>query len=567
MAYNAQNAGDTLMGYLGITPDQVTFIPNTHKRGFVFVHRSGEKSVIFIYPISHKEDDSKNFFDTRDSGAYERGVAWRYALENGLKYFCFAVHDQVDRYRDYIFSLECDEKVVERVSGTKDGVRNGRGTQIVIPNHFAPSRTFERIRTKNGFYLAVIHRDKIYDYIAMYDNRPYLLDSTLEPDRQEEATGTVATAPGQLTIMDYFQDQAADTEGTGQEAFPVGQESAGSGERKTGAENILLYGVPGAGKSHTIREYYCSDEAYMERVVFHPDYTYSDFVGQILPKVEGEDRLTYKFIPGPFTRVLRNAQNDPQHYYYLIIEELNRGNAPAIFGEIFQLLDRKDDTDRYPPQELGESEYGITNYDIAGEVYNRDEKRLVRIPSNMYVLATMNTADQNVFTMDTAFQRRWNMKQIENRFELSRHSTDLIQGAGISWGAFATVVNELIVDWNEDMVSSEDKRLGTYFVKKKELGAGYFPEKVLKYLWDDAFKMDREALFKENYRTLEEIIQAYRSGGTDRLATVLTEDVYRKMLARMQEMEHPDQEPPLTGMQETSHDQEPPRPEQQSEPW
>ena len=306
--------------------------------------------------------------------------------------------------------------------------------------------------------------------------------------------------------------------------------------RKTGAENILLYGVPGAGKSHTIKTQYCPDDKYMERVVFHPDYTYSDFVGQILPRVEKTeegDKLKYVFTPGPFTKMLIKAEQDPGNYYYLIIEELNRGNAPAIFGEIFQLLDRKDEEDGYLPSEIGESEYGISNYDVAREVYG-DETHQVKIPSNMYVLATMNTADQNVFTLDTAFQRRWNMKQIENRFDASEHSKDQIDGTNVTWGAFATVINELVIDINVDMASSEDKRLGTYFAKKKELSVDRFPEKVLKYLWDDAFKMDKESVFKSDYKSLEEVVVAYEKAEGDKLSTVLRLEVYKKMLEKLE---------------------------------
>lgn len=310
-----------------------------------------------------------------------------------------------------------------------------------------------------------------------------------------------------------------------------------SGVRKTGAENILLYGVPGAGKSHEIKTKYCSDEKYMERVVFHPDYMYSDFVGQILPRVEkdeaGNDRLKYIFTPGPFTKMLKKAENDPENYYYLVIEELNRGNAPAIFGEIFQLLDRKDE-DEFPAEEVGESEYGISNYEVAKEVY-KDEKHPVRIPSNMYILATMNTADQNVFTLDTAFQRRWNMRQIENNFEKSSHSKDIIAGTKVSWGAFATVINDMVIDINVDMASSEDKRLGTYFAKKKELEVSRFPEKVLKYLWDDAFKMDKTAIFNENCKSLEDVVVTYETATTDKLAAVLRLSVYDKMLSKMQQ--------------------------------
>lgn len=248
------------------------------------------------------------------------------------------------------------------------------------------------------------------------------------------------------------------------------EENKESVKRKTGAENILLYGVPGAGKSHEIKTKYCDDEKYMERVVFHPDYTYSDFVGQILPRVEkdrdGNDKLKYVFTPGPYTKLLKKAQNDPGNYYYLVIEELNRGNAPAIFGEVFQLLDRKDEED-FPLEEVGESEYGISNYEVAKEVYG-DEKHQVRIPSNMYVLATMNTADQNVFTLDTAFQRRWNMRQIENNFDKSEHSKDIIAGTKVSWGAFATVINDMVIDINVDMASSEDKRLLEHILPERK---------------------------------------------------------------------------------------------------
>ena len=86
----------------------------------------------------------------------------------------------------------------------------------------------------------------------------------------------------------------------------------------------------------------------------------------------------------------------------------------------------------------------------------------------MYILATMNTADQNVFTLDTAFQRRWDMRQIENKFDESEHSKDIIEGTKVNWGAFATVINDMVLEINVDMASSEDKRLGTYFAKKKK---------------------------------------------------------------------------------------------------
>ena len=153
----------------------------------------------------------------------------------------------------------------------------------------------------------------------------------------------------------------------------------------------------------------------------------------------------------------------------------------------------------------------------------------------MYILATMNTADQNVFTLDTAFQRRWHMKQIENNFDKSEHSKDIIVGTKVNWGAFATVINDMVIDINEDMASSEDKRLGIYFAKKKELEVDKFSEKVLKYLWDDAFKMDKTAIFNENYKSLEDVVSTYKTSTSDKLASVLRLSVYEKMLLKMKQ--------------------------------
>lgn len=240
--------------------------------------------------------------------------------------------------------------------------------------------------------------------------------------------------------------------------------------RKTSGENILLYGVPGSGKSWTIQHEYCDVEECMERLVFHPDYMYSDFVGQILPVVkkddEGKEKVRYEFKPGPFTKILKKAYEDPQRSYYLVIEEINRGNAPAIFGEIFQLLDRMDkDKDGF---KKGTSEYGITNENIALEVYG-DSERKVRIPANLSILGTMNTSDQNVFTLDTAFQRRWIMRMIKNSFVKHEYADKPILDTTVSWKQFCEAINEEILRRN-NVTSSEDKRLGAYFVSADDFG-------------------------------------------------------------------------------------------------
>lgn len=307
--------------------------------------------------------------------------------------------------------------------------------------------------------------------------------------------------------------------------------------RVSTGSNILLYGVPGSGKSWTIAQEYCKDEDCMERLVFHPDYMYSDFVGQILPIVkeddEGKEKVRYEFTPGPFTKILRKAYLNPSNSYYLIIEEINRGNAPAIFGEIFQLLDRQtEDSETY---KKGTSEYGITNDNIASEVYGDSEKK-VRIPANLSIIGTMNTSDQNVFTLDTAFQRRWIMRMIPNSFKGHKFAENKILDTEVSWQQFCEAINEEILRRN-NVTSSEDKRLGAYFVSADDLDFkketdnanekekievihknARFAEKVLKYLWDDAFKFSHADTFDtRKYKSLEMVIDAFNStNGNDR---------------------------------------------------
>ena len=326
-------------------------------------------------------------------------------------------------------------------------------------------------------------------------------------------------------------------------------------ERLENGCNVLLYGVPGSGKSWTIEHEYCVPGTKVERLVFHPDYTYSDFIGQILPVVSGDGQVSYEFTAGPFTNILKDAYLNPESEYILVIEEINRGNAPAIFGEVFQLLDRKvelleENDDGFP---IGTSEYGVTNANIAKIVYG-DPSHKVRIPSNLSIIGTMNTSDQNVFTLDTAFQRRWEMRLIENNFENVDQSlaNAKILDTDITWEVFCKEINNIIVSNNVRMSSSEDKRLGAYFVRMRDIvkgendvsftkeeyddlrrkeGAGViseddyerltvirntmkknrrFPEKVIKYLWDDAFKFNREVIFDTNeYRSLESVIRAF----------------------------------------------------------
>ena len=326
--------------------------------------------------------------------------------------------------------------------------------------------------------------------------------------------------------------------------------------RISGGENILLYGVPGSGKSWTIAHEYCNNNSKVERVVFHPDYTYAEFVGQILP-VTRNGNVTYKFAPGPFTSIVRDAYKNPACQYILVIEEINRGNAPAIFGEVFQLLDRMVESKNidgitYP---VGTSEYDITNNDMSIEIYGEIGHK-IRIPSNLSIIGTMNTSDQNVFTLDTAFQRRWTMRLIENSFASVRASLSdaEILDTGVSWQHFCETINDLILENKNKLATAEDKRLGVYFVHENDLRYDNtfdnikdnlldeynkllnaerdsvitdeqkstlrrmremlkqnrkFAEKVIKYLRDDAFKFNSQDLFEGSFNSLESVIRHF----------------------------------------------------------
>lgn len=292
-------------------------------------------------------------------------------------------------------------------------------------------------------------------------------------------------------------------------------------------EQIIFYGVPGCGKSFKIDNENTKGAADVQKqkVVFHPDYTNSDFVGQIIPRMketcEGTSKKTvieYSFKPGPFTTILRRALRDKEHQYFLLIEEINRGNAAAIFGDLFQLLDRdesgwscspvnNDDINFYAASkyEFWEENYSdsheydaeCVNHPDGTEPFSRNSG--LRLPPNLSIYATMNTNDQNVFTLDNAFNRRFKSEYISNKEnpEIPEHCKQfnlIIGETGIRWGAFRNKINEKIIQ--TELANAEDKQLGLFFIKnengKREISEKDFADKVLKYLWHDVFKQDKD---------------------------------------------------------------------------
>ena len=323
---------------------------------------------------------------------------------------------------------------------------------------------------------------------------------------------------------------------------------------KGSAINKIFFGTPGCGKSYHIEhdilgkdndtKEYVGDYS-KERVIrttFYQDYSNTDFVGQILPKiVKGEngekDVVEYIFNPGPFTLALIQAISNPTKKVALVIEEINRGNAPAIFGDIFQLLDR---------DENSISEYGIVNvgmmdylnayeFEIENESaqfshiaeanaflfrFGREKKRYhfseIKIPGNMDIFATMNTSDQNVYTLDTAFVRRWDKEKIKNSFKNCKFKDMPVPGMPqYTWEEFVTSINNCIAKHLEDLQVNEDKQIGAFFVKASLLAANdaeKFAYKVFDYLWSDVAKLDH-GIFFNPYDTLENLIDAYKTNG------------------------------------------------------
>ncbi len=296
--------------------------------------------------------------------------------------------------------------------------------------------------------------------------------------------------------------------------------------------NIIFYGTPGCGKSYyidhdilgkdpTTKTYIGQyEKENIIRTTFYQDYSNTDFVGQILPRItkkNGQDIVEYIFNPGPFTLALIQAIKHPCEKIALVIEEINRGNAPAIFGDIFQLLDRDDDCiSEYGIKNIGMMDY-LNGYNFGSKDdpihYHFDE---IKIPGNLYIYATMNTSDQNVFTLDTAFVRRWSKEKIKNSFDKCKFKDLPVPGMpNYSWKEFVSAINKHIAKNLEELQTNEDKQIGVYFVKKSLLeqnDAEKFAYKVFDYLWSDVAKLDHAVFFKA-YNTLEDLINDYVRNG------------------------------------------------------
>ena len=274
---------------------------------------------------------------------------------------------------------------------------------------------------------------------------------------------------------------------------------------------VIYYGAPGTGKSYSIKE--LTQEAEVDkrvfRTTFHPDSDYSTFVGCYKPtKVRKpvrdmagnialdknkneiyEESITYQFVPQAFTNAYVKAYQTTEPVY-LVIEEINRGNCAQIFGDLFQLLDRDDN---------GYSKYPIiADTDLGNHIRERlqsvhiegiDEAILegqeLVLPSNLYILASMNTSDQSLFPIDSAFKRRWDWKYIPIE-DAGKGYTIKVNGHEYDWWTFLEAINKEVFE----LTNSEDKQMGYFFVRRPDgvIDAETLVNKVYFYLWNDVFK-------------------------------------------------------------------------------
>ena len=283
----------------------------------------------------------------------------------------------------------------------------------------------------------------------------------------------------------------------------------------------IFYGAPGTGKSHTIKEE--TKESDVIRTTFHPDTDYSTFVGAYKPTTAllpicdelgqpmkigattlHKEQIVYEFVAQSFLQAYVNAWKkfDKDDKQYLVIEEINRGNCAQIFGDLFQLLDRNDygfsdypiKADADMKRQLQKAFAGLViaqkdkinamyeGKDIVSQVLNGD---ILLLPNNLYIWATMNTSDQSLFPIDSAFKRRWDwtympISDAENNWIIE------VDGSKYDWWQFLEKINEKI----GSITNSEDKKLGYFFCKAQDgvISAKTFVGKVIFYLWNDVFK-------------------------------------------------------------------------------
>lgn len=283
----------------------------------------------------------------------------------------------------------------------------------------------------------------------------------------------------------------------------------------------IYSGAPGTGKSFELNKlaekFFCvNNEILYERVTFHPNMNYGQFVGVFKPFPSGTETapVTYKFVPGALLRQMENAYKYPEKNFLILIEEINRANVASVFGDTFQLLDRKNGESEYPISMSEDIKYRFfdTNEGIfkeedslPREIKEKLQTKGLFFPKNLFIWSTMNGADQGVMPMDTAFKRRWEFVKFGVN-DISENLISFFEDKYISYNKGTIHWNNLRIAINNKLLSlnvSEDKLIGPYFISTNLLNdAGKltdsFKSKVLLYLFEDVMKINPQKLFNLN---------------------------------------------------------------------
>lgn len=316
--------------------------------------------------------------------------------------------------------------------------------------------------------------------------------------------------------------------------------------------NRIIFGAPGTGKSFELKHEaeftkkngslypdttkkedridLAFPENNIERVTFHPDYSYGQFVGSYKPVSDDDGRIRYEYVPGPFMRTLVKAleggkNGESAEKFLLIVEEINRAKVAAVFGDMFQLLDRTDTGDSVYEIQASEDVRRYLARELGG---TKDNYTSIKIPNNMYIWATMNSADQGVFPMDTAFKRRWEFTYIginekDDKISIDKLPVKNSDGNEIKWNILRKSINNMLL---KECKVNEDKLLGPFFISGEVFKNATsnpdeffnaFNSKVLMYLFEDAGKMHQKKLFAgidQSELTFSKVCEDFKARGT-----------------------------------------------------
>ena len=485
-----------------------------------------EDMIIIWFTVREHSGSSSLEITTDKHNRKQLEEACKEAREKNMKFFCCAVYDTntKDKYSEmegYIVSIESFDYFLKEGQSTISLKSNWEE----IKNN---SKDIFRFNYRgNGTSIAIIKKEKFEEYINYFDNRPYMMDGA---DKKKH----IVFKP--IEVFNYKSCKKISE-------WPL---------------NLLVYGAPGTGKSNMLNEKLkdMKQENY-SRITFYEDYTYAQFVGSYKPvpqyvsdsiELEGftndicgsisGEHITYKFVPGVFSEILVKAyisaltttEGEEIDSYVLIIEELNRANAASVFGDLFQLLDREEkEFSKYeikPSQEFLE----WFNDEIRKHVDIQESIKTIQLLPNLHIWATMNSADQGVYPLDSAFKRRWGYiyKDINTprpaKIELLsvENKKDIV---AYSWDEFRNGINTII-----QKKFDEDRCIGGWYFSCDELkSVGKYSEavtqgknleelvnplvdKLFSYLRQDVFRNNPKEFFNDDYLNMSKVRKALNEG-------------------------------------------------------